>query len=119
MLSQLYRRKKKDSNVLVKVMLKERLYSELQDTLKTQLARLEKDLTLKNVEEEVSMYGRGARSRVVRFAEEPVFIGAEELVSSHHYPEQVVVDRSVTKEELTEALEEQLNTLFECDDNRT
>ena len=87
MLSQLYRRKKKDSNVLVKVMQKERLNSELQDTLKTQLARLEKDLTLKNVEEEVSMYGRGARSRVVRFAEEPVFIGAEELVPSHHYPE--------------------------------
>ena len=68
-------------------MQKERLNSELQDTLKTQLARLEKDLTLKNVEEEVSMYGRGARSRVVRFAEEPVFIGIEEPLTTYHYIE--------------------------------
>jgi len=119
MLSQLYRRKNKDSNILGKVMQQEGLDSELQDTLKAQLARLEKDLALKNVEEEVfkeeelevelSDSLRNQFSSVLRNLSPPTTT----------LRPQVVVERPVTKEELTEALEEQLNSLFQRDDNRT
>ena len=118
MLSHLYRRKNKGSNILGKVKQKVKIDSDLQDTLKDELARLEKDLAFMNVEEELfkeeeqdielSDSLRNQFSSVLRNLAPPTTT----------LRPQVVVERPLTKEELTEALEDQLNTLFQRD-NRT
>ena len=116
MLSHLYRSKSKDLPGLSKAPQKEALDSELQNTLKAQLARLEKDLASKNVEEEVFDDEEELDDELTDSLRSQ-FSSALRNLSPQTTTQrpQVVVERPVTKEELTEALEDQLNSLFQLD----
>ena len=114
MLSNLYRRINKDSKDLRNVELKENLNSELEVALKIQLARLEEDLASKKIGDGLIKEGLDVElSDSLRTQ----FLSVLRNLSTVSFTlgPKIVAERKATKEELTDALQYQLNSLFRHD----
>ena len=114
MLSNLYRRINKDSKDLRNVELKENLNSELEVALKIQLARLEEDLASKKIGDGLIKEGLDVELSDSLRTQFLSVLRNLSTVSSTLGPK-IVAERKATKEELTDALQYQLNSLFRHD----
>ena len=110
-LSSIYRNKKTLVAEGIKEEEKTKLNSELQQTLKAQLARLEGDLASKKIEEEelkLSLKTELSESLRVQFSSLLLDLPSETTTEN---PKQII-EKPMTEEELMEALEEQLRIIF-------